>query len=361
MIGVLGGGQLGRMLALAGYELGERFLFVDPSPEAGAGHLAPLVVHGYDDDRALDRLAADCEVVTYEFERVPAAAARRLAARVPVHPNPAVLDVAQDRLTEKQLFDRIGLRTPRYAPASSRSELEAALDVTGLPAVIKTRRAGYDGKGQVVVRARSDVDRAWGRLDSAELLVEELLGFERELSVLGARAHSGEVVVYPPVENRHRNGILRASRAPAPRFDDRLASRAGGAVSRLLNELDYVGVLALELFEVDGELLGNELAPRVHNSGHWTIEGAVTSQFENHVRAITGRPLGSPRPLGHSAMVNLIGRIPDVDALLSVDGAHLHLYGKRPRAGRKLGHVTLVAGEPEELDERLARILALVE
>lgn len=360
MIGVLGGGQLARMLALAGYPLGERFKILDPSPDAGAGHLAELVIGAYDDRGALDSLIEECGVVTYEFERVPAASARHVAERVPVHPSPNALELSQDRLTEKELFNRHGLTTPEFRPASGRDALGAAIESLGLPVVVKTRREGYDGKGQVVVRRQGDVERAQSELDGKDLLVERLVDFDRELSLLAVRALDGEIAFYPLVENHHRDGILRVSKAPAPQLESALQTGAEAHARALMNELDYVGVLAIELLQVRDELLGNEMAPRVHNSGHWTIEGARTSQFENHIRAITGRPLGSTRALGCSAMVNLIGDLPDPDKLLGLEGAHLHLYGKEPRPGRKLGHVTLVADDHAELENQLEILLTIV-
>jgi 5-(carboxyamino)imidazole ribonucleotide synthase len=372
LIGVLGGGQLARMLALAGYPLGERFAAIDPSPECGVRDLAHLIVAGYDDPAALDWMAEHCDVVTYEFERVPAASARRIAERALVHPNPGVLDVAQDRLTEKELFTRLGLATPAFAAASTRAELEAAVASVGMPVLVKTRREGYDGKGQFVIRSAGELDRCWNelggtsdRLDDRgnrkDLIVEELVDFDRELSVLAVRSIAGETAVYPVVENEHSEGILRVSRAPGPGLAPELQAAVESHARSIMDELDYVGVLAVELFQVGDRLLGNEMAPRVHNSGHWTIEGAVTSQFANHLRAITGRPLGSIAALGHSAMVNLIGALPDLDEVLRIEGAHLHLYDKQPRPGRKLGHVTLVAEDPEELEDRLGRVVALVD
>jgi 5-(carboxyamino)imidazole ribonucleotide synthase len=361
LIGILGGGQLARMLALAGLPLGERFAALDPSSSSGVRDLAHLIVGSYEDPAALDWLAEHCDVVTHEFERVPAASARRIAERTPVHPNPHVLDVAQDRLSEKELFARIGLDTPAFATASTRAELDAAVSSVGVPAVVKTRREGYDGKGQVVVRADADLDRCWDALGGKDLIAEAWVDFDRELSVLAARSTVGETVFYAVVENLHRGGILRVSRAPAPALAPELQSAAESHARSVMTELDYVGVMAIELFQVGGRLLGNEMAPRVHNSGHWTIEGAITSQFANHLRAITGRPLGSTRPLGHAAMVNLIGTLPNLDEVLRVEGAHLHLYDKEPRPGRKLGHVTLVDDDPEDLEERLGRLQALVD
>jgi 5-(carboxyamino)imidazole ribonucleotide synthase len=360
LIGVLGGGQLARMLALAGYPLGERFVVLDPSSEAGAGHLADLIAGAYDDRGALDSLIEACGVVTYEFERVPAASARFVAERVPVRPGPNALEVSQDRLTEKELFNRHGLATPEFRPASGRGALETAIESLGLPVVVKTRREGYDGKGQVVVRQQGDVERALAELAGKDLLVETLVDFDRELSLLAVRSLDGDIAFYPLVENHHRDGILRVSKAPAPKLESALQTGAEAHARALVDELDYVGVIAIELLQVGDELLGNEMAPRVHNSGHWTIEGARTSQFENHIRAITGRPLGSTQAVGCSAMVNLIGDLPDLDKLLRLDGAHLHLYGKEPRPGRKLGHVTLVANDPTELDDQLDTVLSIV-
>jgi 5-(carboxyamino)imidazole ribonucleotide synthase len=348
------------MLALAGYPLGERFKVLDPSPEAGAGHLAELVLGAYDDRSALDSFIEECDVVTYEFERVPAASARHVAERVPVHPSPNALELSQDRLTEKELFNRHGLATPVFRPAAGRDALEAAIEALGPPVVVKTRREGYDGKGQVVVRRQDDVERAHAELAGKDLLVERLVDFDRELSLLGVRALDGEIAFYPLVENHHRDGILRVSKAPAPKLESVLQTGAEAHARALMDELDYVGVIAIELLQVGDELLGNEMAPRVHNSGHWTIEGARTSQFENHIRAIMGRPLGSTQAVGCSAMVNLIGDLPEVDKLLRTQGAHLHLYGKEPRPGRKLGHVTLVANDPTELDGHLDTVLSIV-
>jgi 5-(carboxyamino)imidazole ribonucleotide synthase len=349
------------MLALAGHPLGERFAALDPSSESGVRDLSHLIVASYEDPTALDWLAEHCSVVTHEFERVPAASARRIAERTAVHPNAQVLDVAQDRLSEKELFGRMGLATPEFATASTRAELDSAVSSVGLPVVVKSRREGYDGKGQFVVRTAAGLDECWSELGGRNLIVEALVDFDRELSVLAVRSTVGDMAFYPAVENLHREGILRVSRAPAPALAPELQSTAEAHARSIMAELDYVGVVAIELFQVGGQLLGNEMAPRVHNSGHWTIEGAVTSQFANHLRAITGRPLGSTRARGHAAMVNLIGTLPDLDEVLRVEGAQLHLYDKQPRPGRKLGHVTLVEDDPEELEQRLSRLNRLLE
>jgi 5-(carboxyamino)imidazole ribonucleotide synthase len=358
-IGVLGGGQLGRMLALAGYPLGHEFVFLDPAPEALCG-LGSHIVATPGDERALAELAGRVDLVTYEFENVPVAAARTLAARVPVFPSPDALAVAQDRWLEKSLFARLGIPTAAFAAVASQAELESALDEIGLPAVLKTRRLGYDGKGQAVLRERRDAPAALTALGGVPCIVERFVRFTRELSCLAVRSRDGVTRCYPVVENLHEGGILRRSLAPAPDGPATLAGEAAALVRRLADHLDYVGVLALELFEVDGMLLANEMAPRVHNSGHWTIEGAETSQFENHVRAITGAPLGSSDAIGCSAMLNLIGGWPAPDAILAVPGAHLHLYGKAPRPGRKVGHVTVRCDDRALLGERVDALVRLL-
>jgi 5-(carboxyamino)imidazole ribonucleotide synthase len=246
-------------------------------------------------------------------------------------------------LAEKRLFERLGLATPRFAAADDEASLAEALRTVGVPAVVKTRRLGYDGRGQLVIRAAADGEGAWDRLGGVPLIAEELIPFERELSAVAVRGQDGSVAHYPLAENRHADGILRTTTAPAPASDAQ-AVAAREAVAAVAGALDHVGALALELFDHGGRLLANELAPRVHNTGHWTIEGAVTSQFENHVRAVTGRPLGPTAPLGRATMENLIGTLDGVEQLLATPGAHVHVYGKEPRAGRKLGHVTVVEG-----------------
>jgi 5-(carboxyamino)imidazole ribonucleotide synthase len=388
-IGILGGGQLGRMLALAGYPLGLRFRFLDPAPDAPAGHLAEHIAAAYDDAGALERFAAGVGAITYEFENVPVATARLLERFAPVYPPPAALEAAQDRLAEKSFFQNLGVATPPFAPVSTRADLEAAVARIGLPAVLKTRRLGYDGKGQRVLRDAGDVEPAWEALGgpstssggAAPLILEGFVPFERELSILAARGRDGQAAFYPLVENHHRDGILRLSLAPAPGLTPALHSEAERIAAQALEALGYVGVLAIELFQADHRpptadrrqatqnnslvvgrwsLVVNEMAPRVHNSGHWTIEGAETSQFENHLRAVLGLPLGSTAPRGHSAMINLIGALPDPAEVLAVPGAHLHRYGKAPRPGRKVGHVTLRADDAGSLNERIAQVMRLV-
>lgn len=352
-VGVLGGGQLGRMMALAGYQMGIQFRFFDPSPDATAGQIGELVSADYDDLEALERFAAGLDVITYEFENVPAQTAQHLEELLPVHPAPPALAVAQDRLVEKSFFQDLGFDTPRFLRVDTFEDLQAAVDLIGLPAVLKTRREGYDGKGQAVLREPEDVEAAWNALGSSGLILEAFVAFNRELSIVAARGTDGTVQAYPLVENEHRDGILARTIAPAPALTPELQQRAHECISAAMNELEYVGVMAIELFDVDGQLLVNEMAPRVHNSGHWTIDGAETSQFENHIRAVLGLPLGSTECHGYSMMLNLIGTVPEARDVLGTEGLHLHLYGKEPRPGRKLGHVTICAPDALTLESRL--------
>jgi 5-(carboxyamino)imidazole ribonucleotide synthase len=355
-IGILGGGQLGYMLALAGYPLGLHFRFLDPSPEAPVGRIANRVTADFNDQQALEKFSHGLEVVTYEFENVPVAAAKFLAERVPVYPPAAALEEAQERLREKRLFRRLEIPTTEFAEVATREDLDAAVEQVGLPAMLKTCRMGYDGKGQWLLRTAEDVEKARPELPNAPLILEKFVPFTREVSILGVRGRGGEIAFYPLIENHHRGGILRLSLAPAPNLTASLQLEAEDAARKLLKALGYVGVLCIEFFEVGGRLLANEMAPRVHNSGHWTIEGAVTSQFENHLRAILGMPLGSTAAAGVSAMINLIAEIPNSAEVLGVSNAHLHLYGKEPRAGRKLGHVTVRADHFEKLQQRLSEL-----
>jgi 5-(carboxyamino)imidazole ribonucleotide synthase len=357
-IGILGGGQLGYMLALAGYPLDFHFRFLDPSPQAPVGRVASRVTAEYTDFEALEKFAHGLALVTYEFENVPVEALRFLQKLVPVYPSAQALETAQDRRSEKLLFQTLGIPTTRFAVIKSAGELHQAVKKIGLPAILKTCRLGYDGKGQWVLRSGEDVERVRNEIPSAPLILEEFVKFSRELSILAVRARNGQTAFYPLVENHHRDGILRLSLAPAPRLAEALQREAEAAARRVLEFLDYVGVLAIELFECNGHLLANEMAPRVHNSGHWTIEGAVTSQFENHLRAVSGLPPGDTGTLGFSAMLNLIGELPDSNELLSVPGAHLHLYGKSLRSGRKVGHVTVRADSNEQLQQRLRQLPA---
>jgi 5-(carboxyamino)imidazole ribonucleotide synthase len=359
-IGVLGGGQLGRMMALAGYPLGLRLRFLDPAVDAPAGEVAEHLIGEYDDHGALEWFAEGMDAITYEFENVPVEAARYLSERVALFPPPEALMVSQERVAEKSFFRDLGIPTAPFAPISTREELDSALAEIGLPVVLKTCRLGYDGKGQAVIRDPSATNAAWEALGGQPLILEGSIPFERELSIISVRDLKGNVSFYPLIENHHREGILRLSLAPAPKFTPELQIQAEAYATRIMEALGYVGVLAVELFQVGGKLLANEMAPRVHNSGHWTIEGAETSQFENHLRAVAGFPLGSTRPIGCSAMLNLIGTLPDRESVLSVTGAHLHLYGKVPRPGRKLGHLTVRADSRDVLQERLEALKAVV-
>ncbi len=353
-IGVLGAGQLGRMLALAGYPLGHTFRFFDTVPDAPASHLAPCIASSYSDHDALESFAGGLDVVTYEFENVPVEASRFLAERVPVSPPPEALEVSQDRFIEKQFFTSLNIPTPAFADVARLDDLNKAVARIGAPCILKTRRFGYDGKGQSVIRSADDGEKAWGDVAGAPSILEQMIPFEYEVSILAARGAAGWRTFYPLVRNVHAGGILRLSHFPV--HEPALQALAEEYAARVLEELSYVGVLALEFFVVDGKLLINEMAPRVHNSGHLTIEGSETSQFENHIRAISGMPPGSTAPRGFSAMVNLIGEIPDVSAVLQIGGAHLHLYGKEPRPNRKLGHITVLSHEKRILSQKLAKI-----
>jgi len=356
-IGIVGAGQLGRMLALAGYPLGLDFLFLDRSADVPAGALAPVLVGALDDRAQLRRLARRSDVLSFDWENVPVPALRAATRglRKRIAPPLRALAAGQDRLAEKRLFMRLGLPTTRHVAVDSRAALARACAHIGLPGVLKTRRLGYDGRGQAVIRDRAGIDAAWQALGGVPLLYEELVDFDYEVSALGVRGRDGAEAHYPLTRNWHSGGILRVSLAPwrAPALE----RQARRGMRALLRELDYVGVLAIEYFVRRGRLIANEFAPRVHNSGHWTIEGATTSQFENHVRAISGLPLGSPAALGHAAMLNLIGTLPPRLAMLGEPGLHLHDYGKAPRPGRKLGHLTLVAPTARERDRRVRAVL----
>jgi 5-(carboxyamino)imidazole ribonucleotide synthase len=357
-VAVLGGGQLGWMLGLAGIPLGCSFSFLDPAPAATASSVGELVVGALDDVDAASRAAKGADVITFEWEGVPALTARALEATAPVYPPARALEVSQDRLVEKDTLRALGIATAPYRAVESLADLHTALDDLGFPAMLKTRRGGYDGKGQAMLREAADVETAWHQLGGVPLILEAFVPFDRELSIVAVRGCDGEVRCWPVVENVHRDGILRVTTAPAL---DVSQADAEACIRPLLDDLDYVGVCCVELFDVRGELLANEIAPRVHNSGHWTIEGAETSQFENHVRAVLGWPLGSTALREPSAMINCIGAMPERDAVLRVTGAHLHDYDKSPRPGRKLGHVTVTGATTAQRDERAAQIVRLVD
>jgi 5-(carboxyamino)imidazole ribonucleotide synthase len=360
-LGVLGGGQLGRMLALAGYPLGFQFRFYDNFPEAPVEDLAELVVGSYEDKKKLARFAQGLDALTYEFENVPVDCARFLSERLSVFPPPTALEVSQDRFVEKNFFRNLKIPTPNFFQIRSRAALEESIKKLGFPTVLKTRRLGYDGKGQYVIKKKSDIEVAWQALKTQDLILEEFVDFDRELSIVSVRDRQGSIAFYPVVENQHHAGILRLSLAPAPNSDAALQAQAETYARRVLNSLSYVGVLAIEFFQIKNKLLVNEMAPRVHNSGHWTIEGAETSQFENHLRAMAQLPLGSTKPRGYAAMINLIGAVPPIKKLLAPSGVHLHLYNKTPRAGRKLGHITICATTEKERKTQLTELKSQVD
>ncbi len=356
-IGVIGGGQLGQMLALAGVPLGLQCHFLDASESAPAARVGVVERGALDDAKAIAALARTSNVLTFDWENVPASALEGLRG-VHVRPSPRALSMAQDRLIEKRLFARLGIPVAAHAPVDSLDDLREAMQSVGPRGILKTRRLGYDGKGQVQIRRPWDLEPAWHRLRGVPLIYERWVPFSSEVSLIAARSAAGEVAFYPLARNVHRDGILHYSVAPLE--NPLLQRQARRHMSKLLLALRYVGVLALECFVVDGRLIANEMAPRVHNSGHWTIEGCSTSQFENHLRAICGWPLGSTRPRGHAAMVNLIGRMPERDELLRVADASLHDYGKSPRPGRKLGHCTVLKSTAAERDRALRQLLRLI-
>jgi 5-(carboxyamino)imidazole ribonucleotide synthase len=358
-IGIVGAGQLGRMMALAGYPLGFDFLFLDRDAQTPGGQVGPILAGALDDRNLLGRLAERCDVLTFDWENIPVEALEELPGKARIAPPLRALAAAQDRLTEKRTFELLGIATTRYAAVDSRQALELAVKTIGLPGVLKTRRLGYDGKGQFVLRKPADLDRAWEALGKSALLYENLVPFDAEVSVIAVRGTDGAIAFYPLNLNVHRDGILRLTRAPYG--NAALTRQAQRAARRLLEHFKYVGVLTVEFFVRRGKLVANEMAPRVHNSGHWTIEGADTSQFENHVRAISGLPLGSTKARGHSAMINLVGEMPTRDKLLGEPGLHWHDYGKAARPGRKLGHVTICDPTTQARNRRALRLISRID
>ncbi len=355
-VGILGGGQLARMIALAGYPLGIRFIVLDPSVAACATTLGSHLHGDYNDETLLAELAKRSDVVTYEFENVPAKVADFLSAHTNVFPSPKALAVAQDRLIEKNFLNELEIPTAPYIEIDNFDSLQEAVLKIGYPAILKTRTQGYDGKGQSILKSPTDLKSSWQKLEGLAGILEGVVKFDREVSIIAVRSVSGEMVFYPLSENVHRGGILRVSES---RKNDPMQAKAEDYVTRLMKALNYVGVLALELFEVKGQLIANEFAPRVHNSGHWTIEGAETSQFENHLRAILDLPLGSTAGVDYVTMVNFIGGKPENEEVLKIPNTHLHLYGKAPRKGRKIAHATIRAKTLEELEPLKKRLMAL--
>lgn len=345
-IGIIGAGQLGQMLGLAGRDLNIDCHFVDPARSPPAAVAGPVIQAEFDDRQALATLAARCDVVSYEFENVPIHALLNVAQTVPVYPPPEALRHAQDRLREKRLFQSLDLPIADYRTVDSMADLRDAAATLGLPLMLKKRRLGYDGKGQFVVKQSGDIDVAWAKLGGADLIAEQWVEFDFEVSAIGARNVDGNIVTYPLTHNEHQDGILCLSRAPVE--NPTMSNQADDFMCRILEHLNYVGVLALELFVRGASLLANEFAPRVHNSGHWTIEGATTSQFRNHLLAVSNRPLGSTAVRGYAGMLNLIGEIPPITPALA--RGQLHNYGKAARPGRKLGHITVVAESAAQRD-----------
>ena len=340
-LGTLGGGQLARMLALSAAPLGVSVRAYDPDERACAGDVCELLTGGYGDHERLHAFAQGLDAVTYEFENVPAETAAFVSSLAPMRPGSESLRLSQDRVLEKEALARAGFEVAPWRPVGTLDDLRDALEHLGTPAILKTRRGGYDGKGQAIIADAADADRAIASIDGRAAVLERMLDFERELSLVAVGGSGGDAAFYPLVANEHRQGILRVTVAPAPHVDIGLQEVAQQMAARLLDALGHVGVLTIEFFEVGGRLIANEFAPRVHNSGHWTIDGAATSQFENHVRAVLGLPLGSTQTLHPTVMLNCVGTMPDPHGVLVRPDAKMHDYGKAPRPGRKVGHVSV--------------------
>jgi 5-(carboxyamino)imidazole ribonucleotide synthase len=347
------------MLALAGYPIGVRCRFLDRSGDAPGAQVAPIVLGDLHDPGRLAELANLSDVLTFDWENISGSALAPLEQLTVVRPPRIALETSQDRLAEKALFAALKIPVVAHAAIDSKEDLVLATRKIGLPGVLKTRRLGYDGKGQFVLRSEPQIDAAWSAIGAGGLIYEKFQRFSREVSLIGARSATGRKVFYPLAANTHQGGILHYSTAP---YDSApLERRARMYLGRLMDALAYVGVLTLEFFVVKGRLIANEMAPRVHNSGHWTIEGCITSQFENHLRAICDMPLGSTRALGHAAMINFLGEVPDRERLMAIEGLAFHDYGKQSRPGRKVGHCTIVKSRPQERDQTLARALKLID
>ena len=357
-VGIVGAGQLGRMLALAGYPLGLRTLFLDRSADTPGAQVAPSLLGELDDPERLAELAARSDVITFDWENIAGSALAPLEKITTLRPPRRALEVSQDRLAEKALFKDLRIPVAAHAAVESRADLVAAIAKLGAQGILKTRRLGYDGKGQQRLRQPTDLDAAWEAMGGEGLIYEKFQAFSREVSLIAARSAAGHIAYYPLSANTHDGGILRYSVAPYP--NPRLELAARRHMKKVMLALDYVGILTLEFFVVAGRLIANEMAPRVHNSGHWTLDGCVTSQFENHLRAICGLPLGSTRALGHTGMVNFLGTMPDPQRLLAIEGLAYHDYGKSPRPGRKLGHCTIVRTAAKERNRALGDTLKLV-
>ncbi|WP_111860528.1 5-(carboxyamino)imidazole ribonucleotide synthase [Acinetobacter sp. CFCC 10889] len=357
-IGIFGGGQLGRMMAQAALPLNIQCTFFEASQDCPSAALGQ--VFSTKAENGLQDFIASADVFSLEFENTPLIDVDVLTKQKDLHPPRQALAIAQHRLSEKALFDALAIPVAPYKAVTSLDELKAAVEQLGLPIVLKTSRGGYDGKGQFVLRTADQIDQAWVELGPAgELIAESFVTFSREVSIIAVRGIDGDVKTWPLAENHHHNGILSHSIVPAPNSTD-LQPVAQDYITRLLNHLNYVGVLTLELFVTEKGLYANEMAPRVHNSGHWSIEGAICSQFENHIRAVAGLPLGSTEVVRPTVMVNIIGQYPKSEDVLALKGAHMHLYNKTEREGRKIGHITLMPNDSAELTtlcRQLAKIL----
>lgn len=363
-VGIIGGGQLAQMLAQSVVPMGIKCTVLDPDPDCCARSVCDHIQASYDDEDALKKLAQSTSVVTYEFENVPASAASLIRQYSKIHPNPAALSFAQDRHLERQMFADMNINIPQYEPIRDVDDLVAALSELGTPSILKARTLGYDGKGQVLISSIDNAEDAFNTLGKVPMILDKFIEFTREISIIATRSLKGDIVYYPLSENIHRGGILRLSKAPARDVSDALIKQARRAARKVLERFDYVGTLAVEFFQIgsgaDATLLANEIAPRVHNTGHWTQDGCKTSQFENHMRAVLGMSLGSTDPIGSSAMVNLIGDEPRPGALDAMPQAKVHLYGKEPRHGRKIGHINLNAPTDAELDAQLEHFTRIV-
>lgn len=356
-VGVLGGGQLSLMLAEAARALNIEVIFIDPAADACARQAATHIEAEYDDPQALAALAEQVDVVTYEFENIPSEAVSILSEKINVFPAANALSTAQDRLFEKNQFVALEIPVPEFRAVSNVDDLRQAVTDLGFPCVLKTRRFGYDGKGQAVIRSEHDIENAWQVIARAPAILEAFMPFEREISIIAVRDRDGNHQTYPLSENIHKNGILDQS---SSRDKDPMYELADHYICRLMDKLEYVGVLALELFQVGQSLYANEFAPRVHNSGHWTIEGTECSQFENHMRAVAGLPLGEIKLTGSSIMLNCIGEMPEVGGINKLPGVVIHDYGKVAREGRKVGHITLTAKNDEAVMQLLNRVQELI-
>lgn len=356
-VGVLGAGQLGRMLAIAGYplELDCKFFDTTGSPSVGLGDVFSEP-DACPRNKPLKEFLSSVDVVTYEFEHLPLHLVEYIATEAVLHPSAKALKVCQNRREEKALFDELGIPTAKYRVIKTLTGLKAAVKELGTPVVCKTTTEGYDGKGQFVIRDAAQCEEAWDAIGDREILVEAFVNFSRELSIIAARNTKGEVKFYPLADNVHHEGILRYSTAPAPGITREIEKEADDYIKRLICELDYVGILTLEMFETENGLVANEMAPRVHNSGHWSIEGTYCSQFENHMRCIAGLPVGNTEAKTLSCMINIISEKGDIESILKLPYAHMHLYGKSERKGRKLGHVTVQADSYEELAWRVKNV-----